>query len=87
MCHTISKRKYTTDLSISNLEILSHSLETTANHIVRLYVAIKNPPTENLPQNTSRVSPVYTLVQLIIKCNPSCKDGAMNISQLITKSR
>ena len=87
MCQAISTGKCPTDLSIRNPGLLSHSRWlTTANRILRLYVAVDHP-TEELSHLVTHVMKVYALVWFTIKSKPSCKDEARHVFQLVSKSR
>jgi len=66
---------------------LSHSRWlTTANRILRLYIATNNP-TKNLFILAEFVMKVYAPMWFQIKIHHSCKDGAKHVFDTITKSR
>lgn len=59
---------------------------TTANRILRLYAA-KHYPDEKLVVLATYVMRVYGPMWFIIKCNPSCINGAKHLWQTISLSR
>ena len=66
---------------------MSHSRWlTTANRILRLYVAL-DYPTEELSHLVIYVVRVFAPLWFTIKGKPSCQDGARHVFQLIRKSR
>src|SRR6218665_3360216 len=63
------------DLALRSLGAIWHSrLLTTANRILRLYVAT-NKPSVKLKTLITFIIKVYSPMWFSIKCNPSCKDG------------
>ncbi|KAB0804159.1 hypothetical protein PPYR_01129, partial [Photinus pyralis] len=66
---------------------LSHSRWlTTANRVLRLYIATYNPTFE-LKTIATFVVKVYAPMWFLIKRYPSCKDGSRHLCQLIQLSR
>lgn len=59
---------------------------TTANRILRLY-ATKTDPEENIVILATYVMRVYGPMWFIIKCNPSCINGAKHLWKTISLSR
>jgi hypothetical protein len=67
--------------------LLNHSRWlTTANRVLRLYVATENP-SENLKTLAEYVAKVYAPMWFSIKTKPSCKDGSKHLWQTIKLSR
>ncbi|XP_050308327.1 uncharacterized protein LOC126744782 [Anthonomus grandis grandis] len=76
-----------TDLAHKSPGKISHARWlTTANRILRLYVATIHP-TENLCHLAQFIVKVYAPVWFQIKTHPSCKDGSRNLWKLIQNSR
>jgi len=59
---------------------------TTGNRILQLYVSDKEP-SENLKTLVTFIICVYAPMWFCIKAQPSCKDGARHIHQMLVKSR
>ena len=87
MCEAISKGDCSLALSKRNPGGLNHSRWlTTANRLLRLYVASEQP-SMNLKHLVTYVMKVYSPVWFSIKMHPSCKDGAMHLFKTIQQSR
>lgn len=87
ICTAISKGECSLDLSNLSPGKLAHSRWlTTANRILRLYVASENP-SSNLQELTKFIQNVYAPTWFDIKFNPSCKHGAKNVWKTIKRSR
>ena len=59
---------------------------TLANRVLRLYVSTKEP-SSCLSTITEFILKVYAPVWFVVKCKPSCKDGAKHLWMLVNKSR
>jgi hypothetical protein len=87
MCNSISKGECRVDLAMRNPGCLNHSRWlTTANRILRLYVSDKKP-SKNLKTLVTFIIRVYAPMWFGIKAQPSCKDGARHVHQMLVKSR
>lgn len=87
MCEAISKGECSLGLSKRNPGALNHSRWiTTANRLLRLYVASRKPST-NLKHLVTYIMRVYSPVWFSIKMHPSCKDGAKHFFLAIQLSR
>jgi hypothetical protein len=87
MCKSVSKGHCSLPLSRRDPGALSHSRWlTTANRLLRLYVATENPSC-NLTTVVTYIVRVYAPMWFAIKSNPSCKDGSKHLWQTIVKSR
>lgn len=87
MCEAISKGECSLALSKRNPGALNHSRWiTTANRLLRLYVASHEPST-NLKHLVIYIMRVYSPVWFSIKMHPSCKDSAKHLFRAIQLSR
>ena len=87
MCDSVSKGLCSLDLSKKNPGALNHSRWlTTANRLLRLYVA-SDKPSANLVHLVNYIVRVYAPLWFSIKMNPSCKDGARHLFHTIQLSR
>lgn len=83
----ISKNSFSADLINRNPGKMNHSRWlTTANRILRLYVATVRP-SSNLRKLAKFVVKVYAPVWFEIKGKPSCRYGALHLWSMINKSR
>ena len=87
LCTAISVGVCQVDLSLRNPGLINHSRWlTTANRILRLYVATRSPSDE-LQTLVVFILTVYAPMWFEIKNSPSCKDGARHVHSTIVKSR
>ena len=87
MCQAVSTGIVTEDLALKAPGKMSHSRWlTTANRVLRLYVATKEP-SQNLKILTEFIIKVYAVCWFEIKCHWSCKDGARHLFSIISRSR
>ena len=87
MCDAVSKGQCSLDLSKRNPGALNHSRWlTTANRLLRLYVAC-DEPSPNLKHLVTYIMKVYAPLWFSIKMNSSCKDGARHLFRTIQLSR
>jgi hypothetical protein len=87
MCEAISKGECSLDLSKRNPGALNHSRWiTTANRVLRLYVASEEPSI-NLKHLVTYIVKVYGPLWFSIRMHPSCKDGARHLFRTIKLSR
>ncbi len=87
MCEAISKGECSPDLSKRNPGALNHSRwVTTANRVLRLYVACEEPSI-NLKHLVTYIVKVYGPLWFTIRMHPSCKDGARHLFRTIQLSR
>jgi len=87
MCEAINKGAVSSHLANRNPGKISHSRWlTTANRVLRLYVATETPSTQ-LKIITEYIIKVYAPTWFAIKTKPSCTDGSRHLFALIIKSR
>lgn len=87
ICHAVSSGTCSQDLSRRNPGKMAHSRWlTTANRILRLYVATPNPCL-NLTNLTKYIIKVYAPVWFNIKKDSSFKQGPTHVFKLIALSR
>lgn len=87
MSQAVSSGKCSPELSKRDPGKLNHSRWlTTANRILRLYVA-SDEPSMSLVSLVTYIIKVYVPVWFSIKFKPSCKDGAVHLFHLIELSR
>lgn len=87
ICEAISKGECSQALSKRNPGALNHSRWiTTANRVLRLYVAC-GEPSINLKHLVTYIVKVYAPLWFSIKMHPSCKDGARHLFRSIQLSR
>lgn len=87
ICTAISSGNISLSLSQRGPGKLNHSRWlTTANRILRLYVATENPST-NLKILTQYIMKVYAVSWFEIKSKPSCRHGSKHFFGIIQKSR
>lgn len=87
MCHAVSEGQCFLGLSKRNPGALNHSRWlTTANRLLRLYVASVEPSV-NLKDLVTYVMKVYAPMWFSIKRQSSCKDGARHLFRSIQLSR
>lgn len=87
LCSAVSVGICPVDHSLRNPGLINHSRWlTTANRILRLYVATRSPSDE-LKTIVTFIVTVYAPVWFEIKNAPSCKDGARHVHSTILKSR
>ncbi|CAH1102022.1 unnamed protein product [Psylliodes chrysocephalus] len=87
ICISIQNETIASNLAKRNPEKMSHApWLTTANRILRLYIATKNPsPTQVIL--TEFILKVYAPVLFAIKTKPYICDGARHLSNAINASR
>ena len=87
ICNAVRSGRCSDDLSKRGPGKMSHARWlTTANRVLRLYVATLNPTAE-LKQLSEFVIKVYARVWFCIKTKPSCKYGGVHVWQMIQFSR
>ena len=87
ICHAVSKGSCPPNLEHRNPGPLNHSRWlTTANRILRLYIACQQP-TEQLITLVTFIMRVYAPTWFKIKCNPSYMSGPKNLWFMISASR
>ena len=87
LCTAVSGGVCPVEHSLRNPGLINHSRWlTTANRILRLYVATRSPSDE-LKTLVTFIVTVYAPAWFEIKNAPSCKDGARHVHSTILKSR
>ena len=87
MCHAISVGQCSKDLALQKPGPIVHSRWlTTANRLLRLYVATENP-SETLRNLVTYVMKVCALVWFHIKTKSSCSEGSRHLWRMIKFSR
>ena len=87
MCHAVSSGQCSPDLALQKPGPIVHSRWlTTANRLLRLYVATEYP-SDTLQILVTYVIKVYAPMWFHIKPKPLCSDGARHIWRLIKYSR
>lgn len=87
VCQAVASGQCSNTLSKREPGTLSHSRWlTTANRILRLYMAT-NSPSQNLCTLAEYIMKVYAPMWFTIKIHHSCKDGSKHVFQTIKKSR
>lgn len=87
ICNAISKGKVSLSLSHRDPGKMAHARWiTTANRILRLYVATETP-SESLLILSQYVIKVYALLWFEIRSQPSCKNGSKHFFGMIKMSR
>ena len=87
MCHAISVGQGYNDLALQKPGPIVHSRWlTTANRLLKLYVATENP-SETLRNLVTYVMKVYAPVWFHIKTKSSCSEGSRHLWRIIKFSR